>query len=61
MGLLHEHQRPDRDEYIDVDLAAIAQYKGLLSQFRKVGFLEVQSKTLNTHLRVGGVKVVSNL
>ena len=45
MGLLHEHQRPDRDEFIDVDLAAIAEYKDLLSQFRKVGFLEVQSKT----------------
>ena len=41
LGLLHEHQRPDRDQYIDVDMAAIAK-TGALRQFQKDGFLEVQ-------------------
>ena len=47
LGLLHEHQRPDRDQYINVDMAAVAK-TGLLSQFKKAGFLGDQSFTLNT-------------
>ena len=40
LGLLHEHQRPDRDQYINVDMAAAAK-TGALRQFQKAGFLEV--------------------
>ena len=40
LGLLHEHQRPDRDQYIDVDMVAIAK-TGALRQFQKGSFLKV--------------------
>lgn len=42
LGLLHEHQRPDRDKYINVDMASIIK-TGAVKQFQKAGFLEIQS------------------
>ena len=38
LGLLHEHQRPDRDNYTTVDTTA-ASYYGLYNDVRKAGFL----------------------
>ena len=38
LGLFHEHQRPDRDNYIDVDMAAARKY-GFFSSLRKACFL----------------------
>ena len=37
LGLLHEHQRPDRDDYIYVDMLAV-QSSGLSDAFRKAWF-----------------------
>ena len=39
LGLLHEHQRPDRDLFIDVNMTAVDSY-GLSQQLRKACFLE---------------------
>ena len=39
LGLLHEHQRPDRDQYITVNMTA-ATYYGRYQQLRKACFLE---------------------
>ena len=41
LGLLHEHQRPDRDLFIDVNMTAVESY-GLSQQFRKACFLEFE-------------------
>ena len=38
LGLLHEHQRPDRDDYIIVDMVAAARYKSLPQQLKKASF-----------------------
>ena len=37
LGLLHEHQRPDRDDYIEIDTAAVAR-TGAFKQFQKASF-----------------------
>ena len=46
LGLLHEHQRPDRDKYIDIDMAAV-NTTGRFNQFKKAGFLEIEHEALN--------------
>ena len=39
LGLFHEHQRPDRDQYIDVDMSAdIVRY--CYNDLKKACFLE---------------------
>ena len=45
LGLLHEHQRPDREKHVHVDMAAVPT--GLFNDFKMAGFLEVHNKTLN--------------
>ena len=40
LGVLHEHQRPDRDQYIHVDMEAAARYDPWLpKQLKKACFL----------------------
>ena len=41
LGLFHEHQRPDRDNYIYVNMSALAK-TGYASQFKKACFLIAQ-------------------
>ena len=43
---MHEHQRPDRDIHIDIDMAAVNRTK-LFHDFKKAGLLEVNNKILN--------------
>ena len=38
LGLLHEHQRPDRDRYIDVDMEAASDL-GFYDALKKACFL----------------------
>ena len=38
LGLFHEHQRPDRDDYIFVNMSALAK-TGNIQQFKKACFL----------------------
>ena len=45
LGLLHEHQRPDREDHIDIDMASVPT--GLFHDFKMAGFLEVNNKTMN--------------
>ena len=41
LGLLHEHQRPDRDEHIVVDMISLKKF-GLDKHFKKACFLQFQ-------------------
>ena len=41
LGLLHEHQRPDRDEHIVVDMITLKKF-GLDRHFKKACFLQFQ-------------------
>ena len=43
---MHEHQRPDRDDYIDIDMAAV-NTTGRFNQFKKAGFPEIENEALN--------------
>ena len=44
LGLFHEHQRPDRDDYIYVNMSALAK-TGYIQQFKKARFLSTQLYT----------------
>ena len=56
LGLFHEHQRPDRDTYIDVDMIAVNK-TGLFNQLQKAGFLEGGIQALNKSLKSKTSKV----
>ena len=47
LGLFHEHQRPDRDQYIDVDMKTVSAL-GFYDDFKKACFLEFKTITTST-------------
>ena len=59
---MHEHQRPDRDKYINIDMAAVARLDARSQQqfqkasFHDIGKLKIEIKSLTVRLRDSSAK-----